>query len=88
MILSLAPLSVLVIIKEGTFLLPLGSSSEPEPSSSFSIPKLDRVVFPRRKMPTTSLDQTLALGYLVVDHVNGEDIRRFLIADLIAFDGN
>ncbi|XXQ31010.1 Cap-specific mRNA (nucleoside-2'-O-)-methyltransferase 2 [Plasmodiophora brassicae] len=74
-----APLSFLFILAEGSFIFPLDRSSAPI--------RVQELEFPRRKKGGF-VDQTIACGHLVCDVDAQDKIDRFLITDVLVFEGH
>lgn len=93
-----APLSFLFILAEGSFIFPLGnatsrlsempSNRERIRTDRSSAPiRVQELEFPRRKKGGF-VDQTIACGHLVCDVDAQDKIDRFLITDVLVFEGH
>eukprot|EP00474_Spongospora_subterranea_P010295 CRZ10753.1 hypothetical protein [Spongospora subterranea] len=74
-----SPLSFLFILDEGVFIMPINESSPPV--------LLSTVEFPRRKKGG-NIHKTIVCGHLVVDQDHQDRIHRFLITDVLVFEGH
>lgn len=54
----------------------------------FSMYKISGLTFPHRKDPNKRLTNTLLDGEMVIDRVQGQNIPRYLVYDIIRFDNN
>ncbi|XP_054710124.1 LOW QUALITY PROTEIN: mRNA-capping enzyme-like [Uloborus diversus] len=52
-----------------------------------SVFKVDGLWFPRRKEPDMHLSGTLLDGEMIIDKVEGKDVPRYLVYDIIKFEG-
>ncbi|XP_069105528.1 LOW QUALITY PROTEIN: mRNA-capping enzyme-like [Argopecten irradians] len=51
----------------------------------FHVPNLE---FPRRKDPRTSIHDTLLDGEMILDKIDGRTVPRYLVYDIVRFEGN
>ncbi|XP_064483441.1 mRNA-capping enzyme-like [Ornithodoros turicata] len=49
--------------------------------------RVSEVQFPRRKQPTAHIQDTLVDGEMIIDKADGRDVPRYLIYDIVRFEG-